>query len=70
MGVKLPAVVHTAESTLFVAAEEQRRTAMGTGVREQADVTGGVAEGDKVLPEESYPQWRAIGFDFVTEHGR
>jgi hypothetical protein len=58
--VELPAVVDAAQTGLFVASEEQRCAAVGTGLREESDLAVRVAECDEVLAEEAYAERRAV----------
>ena len=53
--VELPAVIHTPQPALLVAAVEQRRATMSTVRIDHADVTGRVTERDQILAKQPHP---------------
>ncbi len=61
MHIELPAVVHAAQSTLFIAAKEQGRAAMGAIGIHQARAPLGVPEQDEVFAEDLHPDRVTVG---------
>jgi hypothetical protein len=68
--IELPTVVHAAESTFFVAAEEQRGAAVWTKFVQEPDPALGVAEGDEVLAQEPHAHRRVVGFADLARQQR
>jgi len=60
--VVFPAMIRTAQSVLFVAAEPQRHAAMRTELIHDANTSEAVAEGDQPLAKELHPHRRAVRF--------
>src|SRR4051794_19790372 len=59
---ELPAVVHASEAGLFVATEEQRRSAMRAVVLDQSNLTVRGAKADQIFAEQAHPEWRPVRF--------
>ena len=69
--VELPAVIGAAQAALLVAAEPQRRAAVGTELVDQAVGSAAVAERDEALGQHLHPHRRAVVFgQFVGEQDR
>src|SRR5205823_291903 len=67
---ELPAVIHAAESALFVATEEQRGAAVRTIVLQQADFTVGIPKRDQILTQQAHPLRRSVGLNLPAEQER
>src|SRR5262245_10833384 len=66
--IEFPAVIQTAESALFVAAEDERSTAVQAMLAEHAEPSARVAEDDEVFAKHAYPNGCAVGLDNLFRH--
>src|SRR5262245_17175697 len=70
LNVELPAVVDTAQATLFIAAKKQRYPPMRTVLLEKPDTTGRVTKGYQVFAQQLDAHRWAIGFRHLPREQR
>jgi hypothetical protein len=59
--IEFETVIHATQTTLFVAAEEERGGAMRTALVDQADLAARVAEENEIFAQEAYTNRRRVG---------
>ena len=61
LNVVFPAVVNTAQTALFVAAEKKRRAAVGAVLADETDASLSVAKRNQIFAHKLYAYGRAVG---------
>src|SRR5207247_6258176 len=58
--IEFPPVIDAAQAVVLISSVEERRAAMGAGMRQQAYLAGGTAKRDEIFAEQTHAQRRSI----------